>query len=441
MSADLINSLATTEALDAVFADDAVLQAMLDVEAAVARAQAKLQVIPIAAAEAIGRAARADGFDAAVLSAEARRSGTVVIPLVKALTDRVRAIDPPAARFVHWGLTSQDVTDTAMVLLLKQARGPLAADAARLAHALRDASEKHAGVVMLGRTLLQPAPPVTFGLTAAGWYAATFRSWNRLSLDLDRALMVQCGGASGTLAALGDAGLSISRELAAELGLGEPEAPWHTHRDRLAAVAASCGILVGVLGKMARDISLLMQHEVAEVAEPGGSSSTMPQKRNPAGSAIALAAATRAPGLVATILSGLVQEHQRSVGAWHAEWPTMTALIQATGAALAAMAGVAEGLTIDPDRMRANIDSTGGAVFGEQLMMQLAPTLGRDHAHRIVGDAIERSRLTGASLSEVLLTVPEVTAVITPGALAILGRPEDYLGLSEELRQRLLRVT
>jgi 3-carboxy-cis,cis-muconate cycloisomerase len=253
--------------------------------------------------------------------------------------------------------------------------------------------------------------------------------------------MVQCGGASGTLAALGDAGLAISRELAAEVGLGVPEAPWHTHRDRLAAVAASCGILVGVLGKMARDISLLMQHEVAEVAEPGGPSSTMPQKRNPAGSAIALAAATRAPGLVATFLSGLVQEHERSVGAWHAEWPTMTALIQATGAALAAMAGVAEGLTIDPDRMRANIESTGGAVFGEQLMMQLAPTLGRDHAHRIVGDAIERSRLTGASLSEVLQTVPEVTAVITPGALASLGRPEDYLGLSEELRQRLLRVT
>jgi 3-carboxy-cis,cis-muconate cycloisomerase len=441
MSAFLVNSLATTDALSAVFEDESVLQALLDVEAAIGRVLSRSHTIPAAAARAITGAARSDGFRAGALAAEARMSGTVVIPLVKALTERVRSGDPDSAGFVHWGVTSQDVSDTALVLLLRRARLLLAADAERLTRALVALSEQHAGAVMLGRTLLQPAPPITFGLKAAGWYAGVHRSWGRLSQDFDGALIVQCGGASGTLAALGEAGLSCSDALAVELGLGPATAPWHTQRDRLAAVVASCGILVGALGKMARDITLLMQAEIGEAAAPGGGSSTMPHKRNPSGCAIALAAATRAPNLVATFLSGMVQEHERSVGGWHAEWPTIAAIIQATGSALAAMAGVAEGLTIDAARMRANITATGGVVFSEKLMMLLAPSMGRDQAHRLVGDAVEQCQRTRRLLVDVLRDMPAITAALTPDQLAGLDRPEDYIGLAEPLRVRLLKVT
>ena len=438
MTTHLINALATTDALAAVFGDAALLQAMLDVEAALARVQARLGVIPARASDAIGAAARADGFDAAALAREARASGTVIIPLVNALTARVRAADEDSARFVHWGATSQDISDTALVLTLTRARPLLEADQQRLSRALHALSATHAQTVMLARTLLQPASPTTFGLKVAGWHAATERSWRRLSTAFDEAAVIQCGGAAGTLAALGSTGGATCRDLAIDLGLAEPDAPWHTHRDRLAAVVTNCGILVAALGKIARDVSLLMQHEVGEVSEPGGSSSTMPQKCNPAGCAIALAASTRAPGLVASFLAGMVQEHERSLGGWHAEWPTISALVQATGAALSAMAGVAEGLTVDPQRMRANLDSTNGAVFAERVMMLLAPTLGRDRVHRLVIDALEDSRRTGRSFTAALATLPEAKGVLTAAQLDSLGRPEDYLGSAEVFRRRLL---
>ena len=189
---------------------------------------------------------------------------------------------------------------------------------------------------MLGRTLLQPAPPITFGLKVAGWVAALVRGWRRVDSSVDAAAVLQFGGASGTLAALGDRGPAVSRALADDLGLRNPEAPWHTDRDRLAALVSACGVYTATLGKIARDISLLMQDEVGEVAERGGGSSTMPHKRNPAGCAVVLAASTRLPGLVAAFLTGMVQEHERGVGGWHAEWPTLAATVQTTGSALAA---------------------------------------------------------------------------------------------------------
>ena len=288
--------LATTDALDAVFSDTSIVQAMLDVEAALARAEAKAGVIPKDAAEAIGRAATARDFDAATLVREARASGTIAVPLVAVLTERVRAFNVDAARFVHWGATSQDIVDTALVLLINRASASLAADHARLSSALRTVSDRHAGDVMLGRTLLQPAPPTTFGLKAAGWLAGASRGWSRFKHARHEACVLQFGGASGTLAALGDRGLVVADALARELGLPAPDAPWHAYRDRLAALVAACGIYTGVLGKMARDVSLLMQSEVGEAAEPGGGSSTMPHKQNPVGCAIALAAATRMPG-------------------------------------------------------------------------------------------------------------------------------------------------
>jgi 3-carboxy-cis,cis-muconate cycloisomerase len=442
MPARLIDSLGTTGPLADVFSDESVLQAMLDFEAALARAEAEAGIIPKAAAAAIGSAAVAKEFDAAKLTREALRAGTPAIPLVKALTARVRDVDSGAARFVHWGATSQDVADTALVLLLARARLILGADLARLEEALARLSQQHRDTIMLGRTLMQAAPPITFGLKAAGWLGAIRRSRQRLEAAFAEALVLQFGGASGTLAALGSQGLVVGQALARELHLGFPDAPWHTHRDRLAAVVTGCSVLTGCLGKMARDISLLMQEEVGEVSEPGGEgrggSSTMPQKQNPMASALALGSADRVPGLVAAFLTGMVQEHERGVGGWQSEWPTIAAVVQATGLAAASMAEAAEGLGVDKARMRANIAATQGAVFSERAMMLLGSALGRDVAHKLLGEAARKANAEGRRLSEVLSEMPEVARVIDGATMRDLETPESYLGMAEALRKRLL---
>ncbi|HKV05515.1 MAG TPA: 3-carboxy-cis,cis-muconate cycloisomerase [Candidatus Acidoferrales bacterium] len=442
MAARLIDSLGTTGPLDDLFSDESILQAMLDFEVALARAEARLLIVPKTAADAIQAAAKAGDFDVAALAHEALRAGTPGIPLVKALAARVRATNHDAARFVHWGPTSQDVTDTALILLLKRSQPLLAADLARLDAGLERLSNEHAQTAMLGRTLLQAAPPVTFGLTAAGWLAAIRRGRARLEAAFSEALVLQFGGASGTLAALGDRGLDVGRAVADELSLDFPDAPWHTHRDRLAALLAACGVLTGSLGKMARDISLLMQSEVAEAAEPGGDgrggSSTMPQKRNPIASAVTLAAADRVPGLVAAFLSGMVQEHERSVGGWQAEWPVVAGVIQATGLAAASMAEAAEGLEVDTSRMRQNIEATRGAAFAERAAVLLAPKLGREDAQDVVKQAVQRAEKQGRRLYEVLAEMPEVGKMLDREALRDLENPEGYLGVANGLRKRLL---
>jgi len=423
MPTRLMESLAATEPLSRVFSDTAVLQAMLDFEAALARAEARAGIIPATSAAAITEAAQAVGFDASELARQALRAGTPAIPLVRLLTQRVRLKDAAAAGYVHWGATSQDVVDTATMLLLKQSRALLMAYHERVMSGLGRLSDEHAGAVMLGRTLLQPAPPVTFGLKAAGWFASLRRGWARVTSRFDEALYVQFGGASGTLAALGDGGIAVSEFLAEELGLKCPDAPWHGQRDRLAALLAALSIYTASLGKMARDISLLMQFEVSEAAEPGGEgrggSSTMPHKRNPTACILALAAAQRTPGLLANFLAGMVQEHERAAGGWQAEWPAIEGIVQAAGVALESMAEVAEGLNVDSARMRRNIEATHGAVFAERAMMMLASDMGRDAAHKLVEEAV---RKTGS-----------------PPDLPGLQTPEDYLGSAEAFRRRLLK--
>jgi 3-carboxy-cis,cis-muconate cycloisomerase len=417
----LIESLAATEALSQIFSDGAVLQAMLDFEAALARAEARVRLIPADAAAAIAGAAVAEGFDTAELVRQSLRAGTPAIPVVRMLTARVRARNATAAGFVHWGATSQDVTDTALVLLLGRCRLVLEADHNRVSRGLRRISDEHANTVMLGRTLLQPAPPITFGLKAAGWLGAVRRGWERVASRFDEAAYVQFGGASGTLAALGDHGIAVSEALAEELKLQCPDAPWHGHRDRLAALMAALSVYTASLGKMALDIALLMQYEVGEVAEPGGDgrggSSTMPHKRNPTACMLAIAAAKRTPGLVSNLLSGMVQEHERGVGGWQSEWGTVQAIVQAAGIALESMAEVAGGLTVHVERMRRNIEATEGAVFAEKAMMLLAPEMGRDAAHRVVEESLRKG---------------------SPPDLPGLRNPEDYLGSAEGFRLRLL---
>lgn len=418
----LVESLAATERLSAVFSDASVLQAMLDFETALARAEAHCGVIPASAAASIADVARAEGFDFAELARLSQRAGTPAIPMVKMLTARVHAAGPESAGFVHWGATSQDVSDTALVLLLRKVHGVLAADHESVLAALRALSDRHAATVMLGRTLLQPASPVTLGLKAAGWCAAVRRGWDRVSSRFDEALCLQFGGASGTLAALENRGLAVSEALASELALRLPDGPWHGYRDRLAALMAALSIYTATLGKIALDVALLMQFEVGEAAEPGGDgrggSSSMPHKRNPTACTLVLASAKRVPGLLADFVAVMVQEHERAAGGWQAEWPIVYGIVQSAGVALENMVELAGGLTVDVDRMRANIDSTRGAVFAERAVLMLAPELGREAARRKVEAALQDTGM--------------------PPDLPGLRAPEEYLGSAEEFRRRLL---
>jgi len=438
MSSHLLDGLTTTDALSAVFSDESTLEAMLRVESTLAQVEARAGVIPEKAANAIGSCAKAALFDAEAIARASRESGTPTIPLVKALTDLVRHKDPAAAIYVHWGATSQDIADTALVLLLVKAFTIVGRDHERLQASLRSLSDEHAQTLMLGRTLLQPAPPITFGLKVAGWSAALDRGWTRLADARRDGLLLQFGGASGTLAALGTNGLAVARALASSLEIGYPEAPWHTHRDRLASIVSACGIYTASLGKMARDISLLMQAEVGEVREPGGGSSTMPHKRNPSGCAIALAAATRSPGLVGTFLSGMVQEHERAVGGWHAEWPVVASIVQATGAAAAAMADAIAGLTVYRDAMRRNLDATKGTVFAERAMLLLAPALGRADAQHVIQETLTRVETTGRPFGELLRENNDARRVLAADVLETIDRPEHYLGAADTLRRQLL---
>jgi len=442
MSVRLIESLATAEPLAEVFSDESVLGAMIEFEVALARAEARLGIMPESAAEAIAAATKARNFDTATLARQALEGGTLTIPLVKMLRQKVSENSPAAASFVHSGATSQDVADTALILLLKRAQPILEGDIERLEKTLVKLTTEHAHTVMLGRTLLQAAPPITFGLKAGGWLGAVRRGRKRLRSSFEEALVVQFGGASGTLAALGDQGLEVAKALAGELGLRLPEAPWHGQRDRLAALVSACAILTGSLGKMARDIGLLMQTEVAEVREPGGEghggSSAMPHKHNPVGCIVTLAAVNRVPGLVASFLSGMVQEHERAAGGWQAEWPTVADVVKSTGLATTSMADVAAGLSVDPVRMRSNIEATQGVVFAEKAMMLLAAKLGREPAQKILEQAAHGSIASGRRLSEVLAEIPEVARHLDRETLRKLDVPEDYLGATQAFIRGLL---
>jgi 3-carboxy-cis,cis-muconate cycloisomerase len=442
MPVRLIESLATTAPLADVFSDDSVLRAMLAFEAALARVEGKLGVIPRAAASTISSVAGTAELDAGDIASEARQSGTPAIPFVRAFTESVREQSAVAAGFVHWGATSQDVCDTALVLLLQKAQTILERDLRRLEKALQHLSQKHRTTVMLGRTWLQAAPPVTFGLKAAGWCGAVHRSHQRLNAAFPDSLFLQFGGASGTLAALGKDGLKIAKTLAAELDLRFPNAPWHTQRDRLASLMCACGTLTGSLGKMAQDILLLSQNEIAEVAEPAssgrGGSSTMPHKHNPVGSALALAAAHRVPGLVSSFLSAMVQEHERAAGGWQAEWSIVSAVVQSTGLAIVCMAEVAEGLTVDQERMRANIEATNGIIFAERASMLAGKNIGRDRAHKLLEQASSKSVATRRRLSHVLAEIPEANQHLTAAELRDLENPEHHLGAAEDFRKALL---
>jgi 3-carboxy-cis,cis-muconate cycloisomerase len=421
--------------------DRAWLQAMLDVEAGLARAQARAGLLPADHAEAIARACRADAFDLAALGRDAASGGNPVIPLVRALGD---AVPGPAGAAVHTGATSQDILDSAAMLVAHRALGPLLDDLAGAATAAADLAAAHRDTALAGRTLLQQALPVTFGFKAAGWLVALDEAAARLGEVRRTRLAVQLGGAVGTLASLGDAGTEVLTGLARELGLAEPVLPWHTVRTRVAELAGALGTAAGVAGKVARDLILLAQTEVAEVREGGpagrGGSSTLPHKRNPVAAVAALASAEQAPGLVATLLAAMVQEHERAAGAWHAEWRPLTDLLRATGSAAAWLRDCLEHLEVDADRMRRNLDLTGGLLLAERVTTALAPSLGRLDAHELVQRASAEAVASQRPFAEVLYDQPKVSDLLDPEEIGRLLDPAGYLGSAGAFIDRALRA-
>src|SRR5262245_32425361 len=359
----LFSPLFSSAAMRAVVDDRARLQRMLDFETALARAEAAVGVIPTDAMEPIAAACKAELYDMAALAAAAPAAGNILIPLVKALTAEVAKSNAEAAKWVHWGATSQDVIDTALVLELRDGIDVLLKDIDKAIAGFLALAGRYRRTPTVARTWLQHALPMPFGLKVASYAAALGRSRDRLKRLRKEALVLQFGGAAGTLAALEERGLDVADRLCALLSLSLPEAPWHSHRDRLGEIAAALALLSGTCGKIARDVALLMQSEVGEAFEPAapgrGGSSTMPQKRNPTAAAAAAAAASIAPQLAATILAAEAQqEHERAAGGWQAEWPTFPALLLVVSGALAGIVDLSEGLEVDTERMRANLDAS-----------------------------------------------------------------------------------
>lgn len=438
----LLDLLFTTDPAREIFSDRGRLQGMLDFEAALARALMHTGIAPQGTAAAVEAQCKADLFDADNLAREAALAGNLAIPLVKALTAAVAKSDEKAAGFVHWGATSQDAIDTGLVLQLRSAFDSITHQLAELSDALARTAEQHRSTLLAGRTWLQQASPITFGLKAAGWLEAINRQRARLANARKQALVLQFGGAVGTLAALGQQGPAVARALAEELELELPSLPWHTQRDRFAEVATTLGLLVGTLGKIARDISLIAQTEVDEAFEPGapgkGSSSTLPQKRNPVGSAVVLAAAIRVPALVSTMLTAMVQEHERGLGGWHAEWETLPEIFQLAAGALAHMTQIIRGLEVHEEKMAHNLETTQGLILAEAVAIALAKHMGRMPAHHLVEKASHRALESGRSLREVLTEEKQVREHLSTDDIDKLLDPKNYIGSAESMVDRVL---
>ena len=436
------DSLLSDTDVAARFSSHNQLQTMLDVESALADAEASVGVVPSSCVDPIRSAAQAELYDCGQLAIEAAEAGNPVIPVVRHLTKTVATDSPEAARYVHWGATSQDILDTGLVLQMRSAM-PIVLDyLKRSEQAAADLARRFADTPMPGRTWLQQATPITFGLKAAGWADALCRTRQRVQSAFDDALVLQFGGASGTLASLGSQGLAVTDALAARLELRTAATPWHAHRDRFAQLACTLGVATGIIGKVARDVALLSQTEVGEVYEqplPGrGGSSTMPQKRNPVGASVALAAAGRTPGLVATLLSAMVQEHERALGSWQVEWDTLPDLVLVSAGGAGAMAEALENLSVDTDRMRANLDVSGGALLSESVAMALAESIGKHEAHACIEAACRRAISESRTLAQVLADDPMVTRHLNRAEIARRLSADQYLGVSRLFIQRVL---
>ena len=442
MMNDLNSFLFSTPAMTGVFSAHEQLRAMMRFESALTRAL-ESQGLAEAGAGAVLETMLDAGFvDMDSLQREAREVGNIVIPFVRQLTAAARARSEPASRAIHLGATSQDALDTALVLQMRDGLKLLERAIERLDAVLAAQVRVHRETLLAGRTWLQPGPPTTFGLKLAGTLAALRRHRDRMRASAERALVLQFGGAVGTLSALGDAGGAVSAELARLLELREPDLPWHAQRDNLVEMAEVLSNLTGSLSKFARDVALLMQAEIGEASESGreerGSSSTMPQKQNPVACAAAIAIHTRMPGLVAVMLGAMGQEHERGLGLWQAEWETMPEAFRLAAAALEYSIEIAEGIKVDADRMRENFDALAGMTMAEAISVALAPKIGRSAANNLLRKAAMQAKKEKRHLGDVLKELPEVAALLSDDEIDRLLKPEAYLGSAKRSIERVL---
>jgi 3-carboxy-cis,cis-muconate cycloisomerase len=428
----LLHGFFRSPSVEPLFSDSATVQSILDFEAALARAQARGGLISASAATAISSSCRVELFDLSSLAQAMPEAGNLAIPLLKQLNSIVGRNSPEALRYVHYGATSQDALDTGLVLQLRAAIRAISRDINAVSAALVELTETHRATLLVARTWLQHALPTTFGYITAGWLDAFLEHRKRLQDQLENSLVLQFGGAAGTLAALGDRGAQIAKLLAEELALPLARIPWHAQRERIAETATTLGLLSGTMAKIARDLSLYMQTEVGELSEPPstgrGGSSTMPHKQNPVASAAILASASRVPALVSTVLTGLSGEYQRSLGAWQSEWETVPEIVRLTAGGTHQLAALLPRLTVHAEKMRANLDLTHGLIYAEAVSLALSEKLNRASAHKLLESACRRAQFEKRHLRAVLLEDADVTAILKPENIASLFEPANYLG-------------
>ena len=435
----IFRDIFSTEAMRRVFSDEQRTAYYLEIEAALARVQGRLGIIPEEAAREIEAKCRIENIDLNKLKQQTERIGYPILGVVQQI---VAICAKGLGEWCHWGATTQDITDTATVMQMREALLLVEQDMEAIAASLADLARRHRDTPMAGRSNLQQAVPITFGFKAASLLAAFQRHRQRLAQLRPRVLVGEFAGAAGTLASLGADGLKVQAELMDELKLGQPEIAWHTVRDRIGEVACFLGLLTGTLGKIAKDVKLLMQTEVAEVFEPfaegRGSSSTMPQKRNPISSLYIHATAALVRQHAAALLEAAVADHERSTGPWEIEWIALPEIFLLSAGALSQTRVMLEGLEVDPARMRQNLDMTHGAIVSEAVMMGLGPYLGRQRAHDLVYDICREAAATGTPLIDLLARNPEISRHLSGLELERMVDPANYLGLAGEMVDRVL---
>jgi 3-carboxy-cis,cis-muconate cycloisomerase len=435
----IFRDIFTTPEMRQVFSDEGRTAYYLDIEAALARAQARLGVIPEAAAREIERQCRIENIDLARLKQQTERIGYPILGVVQQIVDLCA---DGLGEWCHWGATTQDITDTAAILQIRAALALVENEMEAIAGVLADLSRRYRDTPMAGRSNLQQAVPLTFGFKMAALLAAMQRHRERLAQLRPRVLVGEFGGAVGTLASLGAVGLKVQTALMDEIRLGQPEIAWHTVRDRIGEVACFLGLLTGTLGKISMDVKLLMQTEVAEVYEPfhaaRGSSSTMPQKRNPVSCLYIHSTVALVRQHVAALLEAAVADHERSTGPWEIEWISLPEIFLLASGALAQTRLMLFGLEVAPARMRANLDLTRGMIVSEAVMMGLGPHLGRQRAHDLVYDICRKVATGGEPLLDLLVQDAEISRHLSRAELAKLCDPQNYLGLAGEMVDRVL---
>jgi 3-carboxy-cis,cis-muconate cycloisomerase len=434
----ILGNLFSSEAMREIFDDRHRIAIYLDIEAALAHVEGHLGIIPGEAADAIAAHAKIDSIDMEKLAHRTEVAGSPIIPLVEQLTARCGEF----GQYVHWGATTQDITDTATVIQIREALAIVEADLSAISASLAKLARRYRDTPMAGRSMLQHAVPITFGFKVAEVLAAIERHRMRLKELRPRALIGQFGGAAGTLASLGARGLEVQRELVKELQLGEPEIAWHTHRESFAEVGGFLAMVTGTLAKFATDIKLMMQTEVGEASEAAeagrGGSSTMPQKRNPVACNFILACAALVRQNAATLFESMVQDHERASGPWMVEWVALPEIFLAASGALRHARNLTAGLHVDEKRMRDNLAATGGLISSEAVMMALAPHLGRERAHGLVAELSRASLEQKKPFIDLLSANPEIAQHFDRAALEKLLDPANYLGLSREMVDRVL---